>query len=47
MVVTVDGCTGSLNLAVIEESSATPVAPLAGLVLLTVGGILSPEGGGG
>src|SRR6476659_3783128 len=35
-------CTGSLNVAVTGEVTATPVTPLAGLVLTTVGGVVSP-----
>jgi len=40
-VVTVAGCTASLNVAVIEDDTGKPVAPLAGLVLVTVGGVVS------
>ena len=40
-------CTGSLNVAVIEEVTAIPLSPLAGLELTTVGEILSGGGGGG
>ena len=36
-------CTGSLNVALIGEATVTLVAPLAGLVLVTVGGVLSVE----
>ena len=43
-VLTVAGCTASLNVALIEEVTATPVAPPDGVVLVTVGGVLS--GGG-
>ena len=39
-VVTVAGCTASLNVAVIEEAIGKPVAPLPGLVLVTVGGVV-------
>ena len=42
-VVTVALCTASLNVAVIEEAIGKPVAPLAGLVLVTVGGVASTE----
>ena len=37
-------CTGSLNVAVIEEVTATPVAPLSGLVIMTDGGVVSEFG---
>ena len=37
-------CTGSLNVAVIEEVTTIPATPLAGLEPTTVGGILSPGG---
>ena len=40
-VLTVAGCTDSLNVAVIEELIATPVASPAGLVITTVGGVVS------
>ena len=40
-VVTVADCTASLNVAVIEEAIGKPVAPPAGLVLVTVGGVVS------
>ena len=40
-VVTVALCTASLNVAVIEEAIGKPVAALAGLVLVTVGGVKS------
>ena len=40
-VVTVALCTASLNVAVIEEATGKPVAALAGLVLVTVGGVVS------
>jgi hypothetical protein len=40
-VLTVGGCTASLNVAVIEEVTATPVAPPDGVVLVTVGGVES------
>ena len=39
--VTVDLCTGSLKLAVIKEVVGIPVAALAGLVVTTVGGVVS------
>ena len=38
---TVELCTASLNVATTEELTATPVAPPAGLVLTTVGGLVS------
>src|SRR5438093_891617 len=38
---TVELCTASLNVAVMGELTVTPVAPLAGLVLATVGGVVS------
>src|SRR5438094_472620 len=41
VVLTVELCTASLNVAVMGELIATPVAPLAGIVLLTLGGVLS------
>ena len=44
--VTVELCTGSLNVAVTEELNPTPVAPSDGLVLDTVGGVVSVGGGG-
>ena len=44
---TLDGSTGSLNVADTREVTGTPVALLAGLVLVTVGGEVSPGGGGG
>ena len=34
-------CTGSLNVAAIDEVTGTPEAPLAGLVLVTEGGVVS------
>ena len=40
---TVALCTASLNVAVIEEATGKPVAALAGLVLVTVGGVASTE----
>ena len=40
-VVTVALWTASLNVAVIEEAIGKPVAALAGLVLVTVGGVVS------
>jgi hypothetical protein len=43
--VTVELCTGSLNVAVTEEVKETPVAPSDGLVLTTVGGVVSVGGG--
>jgi hypothetical protein len=36
-------CTASLNVAVTGEVTATPVTPLSGLVLTTVGGVVSEE----
>ena len=39
--VTVELCTASLNVPVIEAVVATPVAPLVGLVLTTVGAVVS------
>jgi hypothetical protein len=39
--VTVEACTASLKVAVIDDDTETPVAPLAGLVLVTVGGVVS------
>ena len=42
-VVTVALCIASLNVAVIEEAIGKPLAPLAGLVLVTVGGVVSTE----
>ena len=36
-------CTGSLNVAAIDEVTGTPEAPLAGLVLVTEGGVVSDE----
>ena len=44
-VVTVAGCTASLNVAVIEEVIGKPVAPPPGLAPVTVGGIVSPGDG--
>ena len=41
--VTVELCTGSLNVAVTDEVSPTPVAPSEGLVLTTVGGVVSAD----
>ena len=38
-------CTGSLNVAAIDEVTGTPEAPLAGLVLVTEGGVVSEFGG--
>lgn len=40
---TVRPCTTSSNVAVMVEVTATPIAPLAGLVLITVGGVASDE----
>jgi len=40
-VVMVELLIASLNLAVIEVVTGTPVAPFAGLVLVTVGGVMS------
>ena len=40
-VLTVEACTASLNVPVIEEVTPTPVAPPVGTVLVTVGGVLS------
>ena len=42
-VVTVELCTASLNVATIEELTGTPIAPPAGLALITVGGVVSME----
>ena len=42
-VVTVELWTASLKVAVIELVTATPVAPSVGLVLTTVGGVVSVE----
>ena len=39
--VTVALGTASLNVALIEEPTATPVAPLVGDLLVTVGGVVS------
>ena len=43
--VTVELCTGSLNVAVTEEVNETPVASSGGLVLATIGGVVSAGGG--
>ena len=40
--VIVDGCTGSLKVAVMEDDKGTFVAPLDGNVLTTRGGVVSP-----
>ena len=39
--VTLAGSTGSENVAVTEPETATPVAPDAGVVVVTVGGVVS------
>jgi hypothetical protein len=39
--VTVELCRSSLNVAVTDELTATPGAPSAGVLLVTVGGVLS------
>ena len=41
--VTVVASTFSLNVALMTELAATPVAPPAGVVLVTVGGVLSVD----
>ena len=41
VLVTVDVCIGSLNLAVIDVVAAILVAPLVGMVLTSVGGVES------
>ena len=44
VLVTVDVCIGSLNLAVIDVVTAILVAPLVGMVLTSVGGVVSDGG---
>jgi hypothetical protein len=44
LVVTVDACTGSLNVAVTKVVTTTPLAPLGGAMVEIVGGELSPGG---
>ena len=41
VVVMVDAFIGSLNVAVTGDTVVTPVAPLAGVTLVTVGGVVS------
>ena len=44
VLVTVDVCIGSLNLAVIDVVTAILVAPLVGMVITSVGGVVSDGG---